>query len=185
MRGLLPESRQRITHHISRFGRAEGGSSAIEFALLGSIFSVLLLNVVDVSFAIWAQMEVNYAAEVGAQAALATCSGGTMPATTNCANMNSAITAAAQSTSLGTAVALASDSPSETYYCTTSDNSLQSVGSYSSPPTPFNCAAAGNASATPGDYVTVQVTYTFAPLFAGLSLIQGQTLSGSGMQRLQ
>jgi len=185
MDGLLQPARHRIARHVSGFGRDEGGAAAIEFALIGSIFAVLLLNVVDFGFLIFAQMEVDYASEVGAQAAYTTCSPGTMPAKTNCATLNSVVTAAAQSTSLGTGVSLASGSPSEGYYCTTSTNSLQSVGSYSSPPNPFDCSATGDASTTPGDYVTVNVNYTFQPLFAGLSLASGRTLTSTGMQRLQ
>jgi len=176
---------QRLGRHISRLAAGRAGNAAIEFALIGSIFSVMLLNVVDFAFLIWSQMEVDYAAEAGVQAAYTTCSPGTMPATTNCATLDTVVTAAAQSTSLGSHVSLASGSPSEGYYCTTSTNTLQSVGSYSAPPSPFNCSAAGNASATPGDYVTVNVNYSFQPLFAGLSFAPTRTISGTGMQRLQ
>jgi Flp pilus assembly protein TadG len=176
---------RRAARRALGLGRAEGGNSAIEFALLGSIFAVMLLNVVDFALMIWAQMEVDYAAEVGAQAAYTTCSPGTMPATTHCATMNSVVTVAAHSTSLGTGVSLASGSPSEAYYCATASNTLQSVGAYSSPPNPFDCTAAGNASETPGDYVTVNVNYSFKPLFAGLSLAPTKTLIATGMQRLK
>lgn len=62
---------------------------------------------------------------------------------------------------------------------------MQQVGSYSAPPSPFTCAAAGDASASPGDYVTVNVDYAFTPLFGGLSFVPAQTLSAVGMQRLQ
>jgi hypothetical protein len=142
--------------------------------------------VVDFSLMIWSQMEVENAAEVGAQAAYKTCSGGTLPAMSgsNCSNLTSAITTAIQSTTLSTNVALATGSPSETYYCT-NGNALSSVGSYSSKPSPFNCSSIGSASETPGDYIAVNVTYSFTPIFAGLSLAPTKTLVGSAMQRLQ
>lgn len=111
--GLARALRHRVAPHVMRLGRAERGAAALEFAMVGSIFVVLLLNVVDFALVIWARMEVNYAAEAGAQAAFKTCASGTMPATANCANLSTAVATAAQSTSLGTAVTLASSSPSE------------------------------------------------------------------------
>jgi len=163
---------------------ASVGAAAVEFALVSGILLTLLVNLIDFSFLIWAQMQVDYAAESGAQAAYNTCSGGTMPATTHCATLNSAVTAAIHGTSLGTSVSLASGSPSETYYCV-SGTTLQSVGTAASPPSPFNCSAAGNASATPGDYIRVAVNYSFTPLFGGVSLAPSRTLTASGLQRLQ
>jgi Flp pilus assembly protein TadG len=155
----------------------------IEFALIAPIFLVLIMNILDFSLLIWARMQVDYSAQMGGQAAYKTCSTGTLPATTNCTNLNTKVTTAIQSTSLGTAVTLSSGYPAETYYCV-SGTTLQSVGSYSSPPSPFNCSAAGSASTTPGDYIEVDVTYSYAPTFAGLSLASAQTLTGKSMQRL-
>jgi hypothetical protein len=45
--------------------------------------------------------------------------------------------------------------------------------------------AGSDPAAAPGDYVTVNVSYTFTPLFAGLSLVQQQDLPGMATQRLQ
>ncbi len=171
---------------LCRLFRARRGNAAIEFALIGSIFAVLLLNIVDFAFLIWSQMEVDHAAEAGVQAAYNTCSSGTMPATTNCPTMNSVITNAAQSTSLGSSVTLASGSPAEAYYCTAGTTLQPPDGyPYNEPPSPFDCSQYGNPTTAPGDYVRVSVNYSFTPLFGGLSFVGTQTLSGSGMQRLQ
>jgi hypothetical protein len=171
---------------LLRGGSAEGGNAMIEFALVSPILLIIMLNAVDFSFLAWAGMEVDNAAEMGAQAAYATCSPGAMPATGNCATLNSVVTAAAQSTSLGTAVTVTGSAPSETYYCTITGNTLYSVGS---PPSamPANCSSAGGAYVAnlPGDYVKVRVSYTYNPIFGGLSLVPSQTLSGQGMQRLK
>ena len=86
---------------------------------------------------------------------------------------------------LGTKISLASGSPTEEYYCTTASNTLQDMGSYSSPPSPYNCSGAGNASMSPGDYISVTVNYSFKPLFGGLSFASTQTLTATGIQRLQ
>jgi hypothetical protein len=37
----------------------------------------------------------------------------------------------------------------------------------------------------PGDYVTVQVSYSYTPTFAGLSLASSQTLTSTALERLQ
>ena len=161
------------------------GNALIEFAFVAPILVTLLLNLFDFSSLIWARMEVDYSAQMGAQAAFKSCAGGAMPAMTNCAGLTTTVTTAAQGTSLGSGVSLASGYPTETYYCTTAANALQSVGTYSSPPSPFDCSATGNPGVTPGDYIVVQVTYSYAPTFSGLSLASSQTLTGTSLERLQ
>jgi Flp pilus assembly protein TadG len=168
---------------LSEIRKEKDGNVMIEFALIAPILIVLIMNILDFSLLIWAHMQVDYSAQMGARAAYTTCSAGALPATTNCANLTTAVTTAAQATSLGSAVSLASGYPSETYYCV-NVTTLQSVGNYSSPPSPFNCSAAGSAGTTPGDYIEVDVTYDFAPTFPGLSLASAQTLTGKAIQRL-
>jgi Flp pilus assembly protein TadG len=141
---------------------------AVEFALTGTMLAYGLLNAVDLGYYIYRRMEVENAADVGAQAATITCKQAQLPATTNCPGLNAAITSAIQNTSLGTAVALASGYPTEGYYCTNSSNVLQYVSSVSSKPS--NCSAAGNASASPADYLQVQVTAPYQALF-GVSVM--------------
>jgi len=162
----------------------DDGNTIIEFALVAPILIVMIVNILDFSQLIWAHMEVDYSAQMGAQAAYKTCSTGTLPAKVNCGSLTTAVTNAIQATSLGTAVTLTSGYPSETYYCV-SGTTLQSVGGYSSPPSPFNCSAAGNASVTPGDYIEVDVSFSYAPTFAGLSLASAQTLTGKSVERLK
>ena len=170
---------------LRRLGGDRQGASAVEFALIGSIFVVLLLNVVDFAMLIWSRMQVDYAAAAAAQAAYNTCSPGPMPASANCPSLNTVAETAARSTSLGNAVVLAGGSPIEEYYCT-SGTILTRVAAYPTP-RPTNCSGVGGSdpAAAPGDYVTVNVSYTFTPLFAGLSLVQQQDLPGMAMQRLQ
>jgi Flp pilus assembly protein TadG len=175
---------RQIIPRLLRLAHATAGNVAIEFALVSTILVPLLLNSIDFSFLIWAKMEVENAAQMGAQAAYATCSSGPLPATTGCANLSSAVTTAVQGTSLGTAVSLPGDSPDEDYGCT-SGTTLKTVGDYSSPPNPFDCSAVGDPSHTPGDYVIVNVTYSYTPIFSGLSLAPSQTLRSSAIQRLQ
>jgi Flp pilus assembly protein TadG len=178
---------------VRRFARApirwlanNAGTALIEFAFVAPILTILLLNLFDFSSLIWDVMETDYSAQVGAQAAFKACARGALPAMTtgNCPNLTNAITTAIQSTSLGGNVSLASGFPTENYYCT-SGTTLQSVGTYSSPPNPFDCASVGNPGVTPGDYIQVQVSYSYAPIFSGLSLASSRTLTGTAMERLQ
>ena len=120
-------------------------------------------------------MEVENAAEVGSQAAWKTCNNlntTLLPATVNCPALNTTITTAIQSTTLGTAVTPGVRcwgnqfrNPGEGYYCVNASNALIFQGSVSSPPT--TCST----GATPGDYLQVQVTCPYAPLFPGVSVM--------------
>jgi len=80
------------------------GNVIIEFAFVAPVLVVLIVNILDFSSLIWDQMEVDYSAQMGAQAAYKTCSTGTMPAKSNCTNLNTQVTTAVQSSSLGTSV---------------------------------------------------------------------------------
>ena len=57
----------------------------------------------------------------------------------------------------------------EGYYCVNASNALQSVGSLASKPA--DCTAAGNPNTSPGDYIQVEVTFTYAPLFPGVTVM--------------
>ena len=147
------------------FRRDTRGTAAIEFAGAAMLLVLGVLNAADLSNYALKRMDVENAAEIGAQAAWKACSDSAkLPATLNCSGLNAAITTAIQATSLGTSVSLASGYPTEGYYCVDSSNALQPVGSLSSKPA--DCSAVGSANTSPGDYIHVQVTYSYKPLFA-------------------
>ena len=150
------------------FWKAKSGLAAIEFALIAGFLAVAILNVADIAVYFFDELQVNNATQMGAQAAWATCDLNHIPATTKCGGMSAAITAAVQSTALGTSVTQQSGSPAEGYYCISSGGTLQYMAAYSSPPA--DCSAAGNTTVGPGDYIKVQTTYTYAPIFPGLSV---------------
>ena len=144
------------------------GVAAIEFGFFAIFLSLALVNVADVSIYIYQRMQAENATQVAAQAALKAC-GSQLPATTNCAAaLATAVQNAVASTSLGTRVSLISGSPSEGYYCVNSSNALQYVSDVSSKPA--DCTAAGMQSLQPGDYIQVQTTFPYAPLFPGRSV---------------
>jgi TadE-like protein len=158
------------------FCRDTRGVAAIEMALAGMMLILAVLNVVDVGVYGYKKMQVVNAAQVGAQAAWKNCPlSSQLPATQNCPGLNAAITTAIQSTSLQTAVKLASGYPQEGYYCVNGSGVLQAVGSLASPPA--NCSAAGNANVAPGDYVQVGVTYSYASIFPNLTVMAALHIS--------
>jgi hypothetical protein len=111
---------------------------------------------------------VENAALVGTMSALKACDPSHLPATVYCAGLIAAVTAAVQSTSLGTAVTLSGGAVSEAYYCVNATGTLQLVGSVSSKPA--DCSAAGMPALQPADYVQVAVTYSYSPIFSGISV---------------
>lgn len=168
-----------LLHKLRSLRRDTRAVVAIEFAATGALLSVGLLNAVDVGYYVYRRMEVENAAQMGAQAAWKTCTQDLLPATQNCPGLNNAITTAVQSTSLGTAVTLASGYPTEGYYCVNGSNALQAVGSLSSKPS--DCSSVGNANAGPGDYIQIRVTLSYAPLFPGVTVMSATKLSSITM----
>jgi Flp pilus assembly protein TadG len=156
---------------LDHFGADANGLAAVDFAITGTMLVFGLLNAVDLGYYMYRRMEVENAADAGAQAAMKTCDQNSLPATTNCSGLNAAITSAIHNTSLGTAVSHALGYPTEGYYCTNSSTtppSLQYVSGVSSKPS--NCSAAGDAAEAPADYIQVQVSAPYQPLF-GVSVV--------------
>lgn len=151
-----------------------GGAAGVEFALWLSVLLIPMLNVVDIGVYIHRRMQVEEAAQVAAQMIWETCdTRAKLPATdaARCPLLTSPanrILAAAQSTSLGDLVELSA--VTEAYFCVDGSGALQQVAAPPGPP-PADCTQAGGSATTvPGDYVTVTVSYDYAPLFEGVSL---------------
>jgi Flp pilus assembly protein TadG len=144
------------------------GVAAIEFAIFAGLLSFATLNVAEVSIYIYERMQVENATEMAAQAAWKTCDLTQLPATRNCPALANAVQSAVQSTSLGSRVALQSGSPSEGYYCVNSVSALAYVSDVTSKPT--DCSAANMPSLQPADYIKIGTTFTYKPLFPGLTV---------------
>jgi Flp pilus assembly protein TadG len=159
---------RKATKKIAPMWSDKRGTSAIEFSFFASLLSVGLLNTVDVSVYVYQRMEVENAAEMGAQAAWKACDINSLPATTNCPGLMTAVTSAVRSTSLGTKVALQSGSPSEGYYCVNSSNALQFVGGIHEKPA--DCTAAGMPNLQPADYIKISTTFAYQPMFSDMTI---------------
>ena len=143
--------------------------AGIEFALICGFLSLAVLNVTDVSVFLYDKMQLNEATQMGVQAVWQTCDLNHLPVTTKCPAMGAAITQAIQSTSLGNVVKLQAGFPTDAYYCVNSGGTLQQVSDYATPPN--NCSAAGNAGTIPAEYVQIQTSYRYTPIFAGISIV--------------
>ena len=161
----------RIRKHIAALRSDRRGVAAVEFSIFVGLIGVGMLNVTDIAVYVYQRMQVEYATQAGAQAAWRTCDINQLPATNNCSGLNAAVQNAVQSTSLGTRVTLQSGSPSEGYYCVNASNVLQYMSDVSSKPT--DCSAAGSPGVQPGDYVQIQTTFAYAPMFAVVIVVAG------------
>ena len=144
------------------------GTSAIEFSFFAVLFALAGLNTIDLSVYMYQRMQVENAAEMGAQAVLKTCNMDLLPAEKNCPGLMTAITNAVQGTTLGSEVTLQSQSPSEGYYCLNSSNALEYVGGIHN--RPADCTAAGNPNSQPADYIKIGTTFSYQPMFSGITV---------------
>lgn len=177
-----------IGRAISAWRRDMRGAAAVEFALVLTLLAIPILNVVDVGIYVFQRMEVDNAAQVAAQAAWAIVPNCTLPLTnpsSNCSALSGKMTTAAHSTPLGSNVSVSS---AENYYCVkTATSQLVPVGTFPTKPSPDNCAAAGGLSTdTPGDYLIVTASYTYTPVFSGVSVVDllGSTITRKVWMRL-
>jgi len=153
--------------------REDRGVAAIEFAIFVGMLSLALLNAADIGVYIYQRMEVENATEMGVQAVWKNCDFSQLPATTSCPAMSAAVKRAVQSTSLGTKVTLQAGSPAEGYYCVNTSNALQYMSDISSKPA--DCTAAGTPTLQPGDYIQIGTTYSYAPMFPGITVASAFT----------
>lgn len=158
-----------------RWGRNRSGAAAVEFGLIMPLLAGILLPMADLGMGAYDKMRVQNAAAAGAQYAL------------EHGFTSSAITTAAQeATSLGSNVTLSSD-PAEVCYCINS-GVLGPPHGDSTPPAPPCVASSCTDGSTPGTYVTVNTSYSYAPMVAfsvpGLSIPSSITLTGSATVRI-
>ena len=161
------------------------GVAVTEFALIIGVVSMALLSTVDIVRYYRARSEVENATQMAVQLAWKKCDVTKLPATANCPEFLTSINAGLQSTSLGTNVTLKQNFPSEGYYCLDTAGVLKSVSDTSS--RPADCSSVGNGSAQPVDYVQIQTSYTYHPLFSGVSIgsLLPSTITSTSMMRME
>lgn len=159
----------RLAQFVRGFGRAQDGVAAIEMSLVGVMFSAALINAVEISRYAMALMQVDNAAQAGVAAANHACDIEHLPATQNCGDLYSAVGTAVRSTSLGDRVSVQGQI-TEGWYCVNSAKILQ----YMSPvdAKPADCTGALNPTGSPGLYLGVHATYSYQPIFPGLTIAE-------------
>ncbi|NIX78378.1 TadE/TadG family type IV pilus assembly protein [Microvirga terricola] len=168
---LIPAGRDNRNRKFSQRSRSlwsdNRGVAGIEFALVAGILCVLLLNGIELARYAYIAMQVQNAAQIGAQSAWKACDPTKeLPATTKCPGLGAAVVRAIRSTTLGDDVMLQENSPSEAYYCLNNANALIPDGGIPLGSKPSNCnTIAGAQAGQPGDYIKVGVTYAYQPLF--------------------
>ena len=166
----------------------KSGLATVEFAVASSVLTVGLLNGLEVARWSLQKMEVANAVHSATLAAWNACDTKHLPAKSSCTGLTSAINSGLQTTSLGTAVTLASGYPTEGYYCINSSTGvLTNVANYDQTK-PANCSSQGDASHSPGDYVVIQASYTYTPLISSNLTVGSRlqsTLTSTGYIRLQ
>jgi Flp pilus assembly protein TadG len=175
---------RRLREKLKALRQDQRGTAAIEFAFFASFLSIATLNVAEVSVYIFQRMQVENATQMAAQAAWKLCDTSQLPATTNCPGLNTAVTNSVKSTPLGARVRLQASSPAEGFYCINASNVLQYMSSVDSKPA--DCSAAGNAGVPPADYIQIQTTFTYVPMFPGLTVggLFSSTIQRTTLMRL-
>ncbi|HET9159731.1 MAG TPA: TadE/TadG family type IV pilus assembly protein [Caulobacteraceae bacterium] len=175
---------------IRAYARRQHGAAAAEFGVFVLILAPLILNLVDMGYYAYVRMQVENAAQAGAQAAYANCIA-TPPSASCEPNLSTAIDNAVHGTSLGTKVSwtnkpsggntmFTGSSPKgvDRYCPITATNTL----SYTNSPS-TNCSS---TAASPGYYAKVSVSYTYRPVFSGATIASlfPSTITATTYQRL-
>lgn len=171
---------------ILRFARDRRGAATIEVALTTLFMAYSVMNVADISIYAYTRMQVQNAAQMGAQAIYEACGSEDLPATSQCSGLDAAVLRGIQSTALGSRVTLKSGSPAEGWYCINSSNALQYMSAYDSKP--VDCSGAGTPSLQPGDYIKVETQHTYSPLFptnTTIGSLLNTQMSASALVRLE
>jgi hypothetical protein len=154
---------------FTRFTADERGIAAVEMALMGTLLTGALMNVAELGRYAYIATEVAAASQAGAQTILTTCDTLHTPVTLVCPDAQTAITTAAQGTSLGRDISIKAPID-EGWYCLKDDGSLK----YEAKPEdkPDDCGDVGEPTDRPELYVQVKAAYTYKPMFPGLTIAQ-------------
>jgi Flp pilus assembly protein TadG len=159
------EMRAMLIGGALKLARCRAGAAAVEMALIGPVLALVLLGMIDFGMAIYYNMQVQSAAQAGAQYAIQHAA-----SAFNASAVQSAVTKAT------TLSGLTAGTPATFCGCATGNTIAQ-------------CVSGSCASGTLGTYVTVtaQATYnTILPYSSvGLNIPKTYTLTGTTTVRLQ
>ena len=152
----------RAAQQIMRNGRGfsrlffdEKGTAAIEFGMVGTMLSLLLLGMVDFGMGYWEQIQVGNAARAGAEYAIFK--------GWNQSGITTAVTSATSLSSIS-----ATPAPTQSYGC-------PSVSAITTAASGASCTGGGTA----GSYVTVNAKASYTTLFTYPGVTNPLTLTAS------
>jgi Flp pilus assembly protein TadG len=151
---------KRALRHIAGFARGREGTAAVEFSVAAPILVVIFIPLIDIGMAVYQQMQVQDAAQAGAQYAMA-----------HGWNSSAIVSAVTSATPLSVS---ASPSPAKSCGCPASS----SVSAAS-------CGSTCPDGQTAGTYVTVGAQATYVPLLPYPLMGSSVTLSAQATARIQ
>jgi Flp pilus assembly pilin Flp len=184
-RTLVRLRKRTIVRDNKQIWQDERGAVAVEFALVATILVFLLLNGLDLGRYLYLRTELENATQAGAHAVWKTCDPTKLPIDKNC---NPAAKTAVKEvvSSFVSNVADGDVTLTEGYFCTDAGGSLHSVQIPATPPLALPPAC--QAGIAPGDYVIVNITYAYEPLFGNVTVFAklfGSSISTTSFMRMQ
>jgi len=151
---------RRALKRIADLVRARDGGAAVEFSVAAPVLAIIFVPLIDIGMAVYQQMQVQDAAQAGAQYAMA-----------HGWNNSGIVNAVTNATTLSV-----SASPSPAKSCGCPDGSSVSAAA---------CGSTCPDGQTAGTYVTVSAQATYAPLLPYPSMGSSVTLSAQTTARIQ
>ena len=150
----------RALTRIAGLVRARDGSAAMEFSIAAPVLAIIFIPLIDIGMGVYQQMQVQDAAQAGAQFAMAH-------------GWNSSAIQSAVTSATGLSV---SASPAPSKSCGCPDGSSVS---------PAACGSTCPGGRTAGTYVTVGAQATYVPLLPYPTMGSSVTLSAQATARIQ
>jgi Flp pilus assembly protein TadG len=179
-----------------RLGLEQAGAAAVEFAVIGPLFGLLLAGVVDLGNVLYVRFRLDSAVAAAANYALINASsvnstsGATLAGNaativqtsqgSNWANASVVVNNGPANTVVsGVATAGGTASAADSCYCPTYASGTTTWGSATT------CGSSCASGATAGKYVTITASRAYSPLFSSYGIVKSGTISARATVRVQ
>ncbi len=180
---------------LTRLARDARGAAALEIAIWTTVIVVPVFSAVDIGVYTYRKMQVEAAAQAAVAAAWRFCdTGAELPAVQNCYTGAETLVVrmrrAAQNTSLGTNITLTNANITDGWYCRNGSGDLALQGSTATiggSLSPTSAPTCPSSTTKAGEYIKATTTYTYTPIFSGLSVasLLGTSVSKTAWIRLR
>jgi Flp pilus assembly protein TadG len=150
-----------VRRTIASLLRSTAGAAAVEFAVAAPVLVAALFPMIDLGVGLHMQMQVQQAADAGAQYALIN--------GFNASSIQSAVTGSTSLSSLA-----ATPAPTKTYLCQDGTTLTSSTAG-------ATCANGAKA----GTYITVSAQASYTPIFTGMALGSSYTMTAQAVVRME